>query len=216
VAVLFVLGSHLSNADLHLFPTLSLSGIGKVGVWLFFVLSSFLLTLQFLARQDESLMSVRLWLYYFLRRFFCIYPLFTFVMFITWALSDSGYFVMGGTKDLVTRLALQDAKGVEWSILVEFRYYLLLPIIVLVMTFLLHRRFLHVTLATLTAVVLVDLTRPPIDLFSLRLYVGIFIIGSFTAYLYQLSQHRPLGLIGSPLVKWSCEITAAGIAMLIF
>lgn len=214
VAVLFVLVSHLSNAGLHLIPVLSFSGIGKVGVWLFFVLSSFLLTMQFLDKKEESLLCAKLWLNYFIRRFFRIYPLFTVVMIVTWAFSGSGYFVMGGVDDLVSRLTLQDAKGVEWSILVEFRYYLVLPIIVLLMAYPLRKQPLFVTLAALVVVFLADITRPPINLFSLRPYLSIFILGSFTAYLYWLFQQKALVL--SFRSKCIFEILAVCIAIVIF
>lgn len=214
IAVLLVVVSHLSNAGLHLFPVLSFSGVGKVGVWLFFVLSSFLLTLQFLDKKEESLLSAKLWLNYLIRRFFRIYPLFIIVMVVSWVLSGSGYFVMGGVNDLVSRLTLQAAKGVEWSILVEFRYYLVLPIIVLLIAYPLRRQPLYVTSAAIAAVFLADLTRPPIDLVSLMPYLSIFISGSYTAYLYWLFRQRVLDL--SLRVKWVFEIIAASIAILIF
>jgi len=214
IAVLLVLLSHLSNADLHLLPLLSFSGVGKVGVWLFFVLSSFLLTLQFLNKKEESLLSAKLWLNYLIRRFFRIYPLFTVVMLVSYALSGSGYSNMGGVNDLASRLSLQAAKGIEWSILVEFRYYLVLPIIVLLIAYPLRRQLLYVLSAVIAAVILSDVTRPPIDLVSLRPYISIFILGSFTAYLYWLLQQRVLDL---PLqAKWTFEILAASIALLIF
>lgn len=55
VAVLFVLFSHAANKGLIFFEGFSIagSGSGKVGVYLFFVLSAFLLTDQILKRQDR-------------------------------------------------------------------------------------------------------------------------------------------------------------------
>lgn len=219
VAVLLVLVSHLSNAGLPLFPALSFSGVGKVGVWLFFILSSFLLTLQFLDKKEESLLSAKVWLNYFTRRFFRIYPLFTVVMLVSWAFSGSGYFgsgyfAMDGLKDVVSRLTLQTAKGVEWSILVEFRYYLALPVMVLLIAYPLRRNLLYVTLTTIAVVIIADLSRPPIDLFSLRPYLSIFILGSFTAYLYWLFRQKAFKL--SFKTKWMFEILAVFIAIIIF
>ena len=50
VAVLLVLLSHSSNAGHDLLPGLDASGVGRAGVFLFFVLSSFLLTGQVLGK----------------------------------------------------------------------------------------------------------------------------------------------------------------------
>jgi peptidoglycan/LPS O-acetylase OafA/YrhL len=38
-AVLIVFFSHISNDNMHIFPNLDFSGIGKSGVYLFFILS---------------------------------------------------------------------------------------------------------------------------------------------------------------------------------
>lgn len=214
IAVLLVLVSHLSNAGMHIIPALSFSGVGKVGVWLFFTLSSFLLTLQFLNKKDESLLSAKVWLNYFVRRFFRIYPLFTLVMLISWMLSNSGYFFMDGTNDLISRLLLQDAKGVEWSILVEFRYYMVLPIMVFLMVFPLKRKLILITLTALLAVVIADLYRPAINLVSLRPYISIFIMGSYTAYVFWLCRQRFLEF--SIKMKWAFELLAATIVIVLF
>ncbi|WP_397535366.1 acyltransferase family protein [Roseateles sp.] len=49
MAALMVIASHASGLGLDLIPGLSLTGIGKQGVYLFFALSAFLLTWQWLA-----------------------------------------------------------------------------------------------------------------------------------------------------------------------
>ena len=48
VAVLIVILSHMSIRDMYLAPGLDFSGIGKSGVYLFFVLSAMLLASQML------------------------------------------------------------------------------------------------------------------------------------------------------------------------
>ncbi|RZL18764.1 MAG: acyltransferase, partial [Pedobacter sp.] len=79
VAVLLVFLSHTSNQGFFLFPFLNLAGIGKEGVYLFFVLSAFLLTLPFLERGNNAFRKLPL-ANYFLRRFFRIYPLYLFFL----------------------------------------------------------------------------------------------------------------------------------------
>ncbi len=54
IAVLLVLASHASNAGHDLLPALDASGLGRSGVFLFFVLSSYLLTSQVLGRLDAG------------------------------------------------------------------------------------------------------------------------------------------------------------------
>jgi len=60
VAALLVVASHLSHVRMHLMPGLDLAGIGKPGVYLFFVLSAFLLPRQLLSRTPAELAVMRL------------------------------------------------------------------------------------------------------------------------------------------------------------
>ncbi len=75
LAVLLVLLSHMSNAQMHLLPFLDFSGLGKAGVYLFFSLSAFLLTWQAL-KQAQQAPDPKYWLAYLLRRALRIYPLY--------------------------------------------------------------------------------------------------------------------------------------------
>ena len=75
-AALIVVFSHTSNAGMFFIPLLDLRGVGKSGVFLFFLLSSFLLTLPLLRKKKEVL-SLSVMSHYWQRRFFRIYPLYT-------------------------------------------------------------------------------------------------------------------------------------------
>ena len=75
VAVLIVVVSHLSNSGMYLLPLVNLRGNGKSGVYLFFLLSSFLLTYPFLLKGKDALDRAYL-ANYALRRFLRIYPLY--------------------------------------------------------------------------------------------------------------------------------------------
>lgn len=83
LAVLIVLASHLANAGLPVFPGLSLSGTGKSGVYLFFVLSAYLLTRLLLARPVREWRSLHPWIDYGLRRVLRIWPLYLVVLFVS-------------------------------------------------------------------------------------------------------------------------------------
>ncbi|GIX38296.1 MAG: acyltransferase [Silanimonas sp.] len=132
LAVLIVLGSHLANAGLPVLPGVSLAGTGKSGVYLFFVLSAFLLTRLLLARPPEDWRRPALWLDYALRRVLRIWPLYLVVLLASAALTSAGLapwwpYPMDPAA-LRQHLLLQQGVSVLWSIPVEFHYYLWLPL----------------------------------------------------------------------------------------
>ena len=134
LAVLVVLASHLSNRGLHLLPGLNLSGIGKSGVYLFFVLSAFLLTRILMDRPAADYRQPRLWLDYALRRVLRIWPVYLVLLLASWALTRAG--VQGwhyqiDDASLLGHLLLREGQSVLWSIPVEFSYYLWLPLVAL-------------------------------------------------------------------------------------
>lgn len=140
LAALIVVFSHTSNSDMFFIPFLDFRGIGKSGVFLFFLLSSFLLTLPLL-RKGKEVLSFPVMSHYWQRRFFRIYPLYTLYLLlgvistlvITATLKKSG---VGIPFELdwigfINHLALLEGKGVTWSIAVEFKFYFTLPLFVL-------------------------------------------------------------------------------------
>src|SRR3954447_25098080 len=66
LAVLLVLLDHAADADMQ--PFGNLNRLGKYGVYLFFVLSAFLLTHQFQAWRQSDFLQPWRWGNYFLRR----------------------------------------------------------------------------------------------------------------------------------------------------
>jgi peptidoglycan/LPS O-acetylase OafA/YrhL len=150
LAVLIVFLSHTSNDGTYLLPHADFSGIGKSGVFLFFVLSSFLLTLPFVSKGRQAF-TRNFILNYAVRRFFRIYPLY--FLFLLLGLVTSLIFsqVLSSDKpvgipfylsvnDFIAQLALIQGEGVTWSILVEFRYYFLLPFLALVYAIILKNK----------------------------------------------------------------------------
>ena len=86
LAVLFVLFSHAANINLVIWPNLRISGngSGQFGVYLFFSLSAFLITRGLIRKDNEALKHPALWVDYFVRRIFRVFPLFTFVLVLIW------------------------------------------------------------------------------------------------------------------------------------
>lgn len=98
------------------------AGCGKIGVWLFFVLSSFLLTYQL----DTNGFSWRSSLNYMMGRVFRILPLFILGAFV--------YYLFGYIGDLSTlKEIILFKKGYAhlWTIPVEFKFYFILPFMAL-------------------------------------------------------------------------------------
>ena len=131
VAVLVVLASHFSSAGL--FPRPFLHGVGKSGVYLFFVLSAYLLTRNLLSKPAGALAQPRTWLDYALRRVLRIWPLYLVVLGLSWLSFTHGHAWLYAidTPALWRHLSLREGQSVLWSIPVEFTFYLCLPLVVL-------------------------------------------------------------------------------------
>ena len=122
VAVLYVVASHLGNVGLFLLP-IRHDAIGKVGVWIFFVLSAFLLTRNLRFELGSGAHPLHSTMKYFIHRFFRIYPLYALVL--------AGHVMLRdiGPMQAVSHLFLTQGWGELWAIPVEFRYYLVVPMV---------------------------------------------------------------------------------------
>ena len=137
-AALIVLFSHTSYSDMFFIPFLDLRGTGKSGVFLFFLLSSFLLTLPLL-RKGKEVFSFPVMSHYWQRRFFRIYPLYTLYLLLgivgtltmTTAKTGVDFPFKLDWAGFLNHLALLEGQGVTWSIAVEFKFYFTLPFFVL-------------------------------------------------------------------------------------
>ena len=130
IAVIFVLLSHASNESLYFLPFLNFSGVGKIGVFLFFVLSAYLLDRQIAIAFMSGKSSPIYWKNYFLRRFLRIFPLFIIALFLYAVLSTYGYNTEIDFKNIWHHIVFLQGESVFWSIPVEFKYYFLSPLII--------------------------------------------------------------------------------------
>lgn len=123
--------SHASKHVPVLHPALNFRGAGKFGVFLFFLLSAYLLDRQIalaLRRGERNY-----WGNYFLRRVLRIYPLFALALVLHLCLTRAGLpTVIDRWADVADHLLLRAGKGVFWSIPVELAYYLVSPVIMIV------------------------------------------------------------------------------------
>ncbi len=131
LAVLFVLLAHSSFAG---FDPLGIdfNHFGSVGVYLFFVLSAYLINRQMLEALAAQRANLKFWLRYALRRVLRIYPMYLLALIASYVLYANGF---GGpihdVDGILKHLSLTEAKGVFWTIPVEVAYYLISPLIVL-------------------------------------------------------------------------------------
>lgn len=217
VAAFIVFLSHTSLFGMHLLPGVNFSGIGKNGVYLFFLLSAFLLTIPFLKYEGPSL-NRGFFLNYAVRRFLRIYPLYALYLLIAVVVTymmnqtsaESGVKAFPLTlsiNEATDHLLLQAGKGVTWSIPVEFTYYLFLPFVAL------GFRFASGWGISACTALLVALLAPAYSLWppseslvnDIRLgpYLAIFFIGSYLSVLHLrweksgLSRNQQVMLEGS-------------------
>ena len=138
LAVLMVVFGHGSNHGLGPFGADSLLIRGKLGVYLFFVLSAYLLDRQIIKMFQQGRASWDYWLYYISRRVLRIFPLFLLALIVFRAANASGLkVVIYDWKEVWQHLALQRGDHIFWSIPVEFKYYLISPVLL----FIFHRIF---------------------------------------------------------------------------
>lgn len=179
-AVLLVLLSHASKAGVNIHPFLDFSGAGRYGVFLFFVLSAFLLTRQFLDSKPAYNEIKSFVSHYFLRRFLRIYPLFIAALFAYYFLYKIGLTVYNVDGEMfIKSMFLLDSIGIFWAIPVEFQYYFLLPIIALIFLYA-KKPIIIITILSLFTIFWWKLI-PPDYATHLLPFLPIFVLGSVTA-----------------------------------
>lgn len=188
-AVLLVLLSHASNVDIVIMEKIRFSGAGHYGVFLFFVLSAFLLTRQFLEPNGMAGFRRAALRHYFIRRFLRIYPLFIVTLLVYWLLYENGLLVIEITgKMFFKSLLLLDAEGIFWTVPVEFQYYFILPMVAY--CFALCSNPIQAAVVSILFCAGWTYCFPPWYSVHLIPFLPVFIIGSLTAFFYRLVQEK--------------------------
>lgn len=182
LAALMVVASHASGMGMHMLPGLSLVGIGKHGVFLFFVLSAFLLTSQWLPQWQQRAPLLPAASGYFLRRLARIYPLYLAVLLAGWLLPPKGLGVPLDGAALLRHLGLLEGRGIYWSIPVEFQYYLVLPLVAGLLTLSWGAGMLALLIAACAWLLPAHLA--PLSSDWLGYYLPVFLFGAFAAWLW--------------------------------
>ncbi len=209
LAVFLVLASHASGAGFNVAPGLYASGLGIPGVFLFFVLSSFLLTGQLLDRVDRG-ESIG-WPRFAARRLLRILP--------AYALSLGALVILGAFTlvDAAQHLVMVRVQGHFWTIPVEVFFYLVLPLLVLILGPI--KGSVARAGVLLTGCVAIRWAFPPDFLYSegaqtppLAPYLPIFLVGALLAvlrpYWWKLSSDAT---VDSRALRWFGTIAAAAL-----
>ncbi|HWX66811.1 MAG TPA: acyltransferase [Rhodanobacter sp.] len=175
--LIVLLGHSMSFFHPRLTPTFA--GVGKIGVWLFFVLSAFLLTNQLIRRGINSAVLK----HYAISRFIRIIPLYFIACVAYFALGSAG---IDTSADLQQAALMQYGYAHLWTIPVECKFYVVLPAIVAVALWTqqrLHHRFgfcLTLTLAVAIAIIFpfYMISSNSIELWP---YIPAFLCGSLAA-----------------------------------
>jgi peptidoglycan/LPS O-acetylase OafA/YrhL len=178
LACLIVLITHAFSMFFASSAGLYLAGTGKIGVWLFFVLSAFLLTHKFRA----SGFSMAALAAYALGRTFRILPLFIIAVFVYLALGTAG---INTLSDVWLAITFQSGYAHLWTIPVEFTFYAWLPLLA---ALLITARKHSITLASASAVALITVQQAlwpfwhtEINAIETQWYVSCFTIGCYLA-----------------------------------
>lgn len=226
LAVIIVIISHTSNSGLFLFPGFNGTKIGKVGVFLFFILSSYLLTRPFIDAVHRKLSS-KYMLNYAMRRILRIFPLY--VLYLLLAVLTTLYFDLNIAEKarripfrlnwtgFWQHLFLQEGKGVTWSIPVEFKYYFILPFVAFLYAKIIPYHYVGATFLTL---VLWGLLYSYREVFSVGFellhtvsYAEIFIMGAYAAAIKVIWDKTPPSMSLRRII--SCFAIIAVICLLI-
>ena len=169
LAFLIVLASHLS--EVHGFGII---GIGHQGVWIFFLLSTFLISEYFLQKPQRA-KSLQEWVNYASRRFFRIFPLFVIALL---AYYFTGYINL---QQLLGSLSLKYAWGHLWTIPVQLTSYIIIPFLLLIPIFALPKRtiptiLLIALLAIVVEILIPDTTNPGLSI-NILYYLPVFFYG---------------------------------------
>ncbi len=218
LAFLLVLFSHVGNARNFL-----TRGIGQFGVWLFFMLSAFLLSYPFFAQPTTIGQAGRLKAY-FIKRFLRIFPPLALAL-------VAFHFFRGWSWEMVLRnLADLQGSSILWTVFVETRFYLLLPFLVAVVAFLWSRPlFLSVVLVVALILHLIDApfwknpktwfagaeTPGALGLHLLLQYLPLFASGTLLARLYVAASSSTVWTSRLRKIAPGCTIVAfIAVAML--
>jgi peptidoglycan/LPS O-acetylase OafA/YrhL len=220
IAALWVLATHATYAGL-LPSVLNFRGSGRGGVILFFFLSAFLLSGPYFRRPERAL-SWWEWAAYGVRRFCRVAPLYYAVVLLFFLLRLYPFDDKAPPSLALRHLTFQRGMGVFWTIVVEMRFYLVLPILIVGIALVVNRvrtGRLIVSLvgsAWLVGAALGVLGSGALLKLGIDKHAPIFVAGVFAALVVNALSARRLNhgaKIGFECLGWLAAIVFAGLSV---
>lgn len=193
IAILIVIISH--GCDLGYNMGIDFQKFGKTGVYLFFILSAFLLDKQIIYAFENKKSNLRFWLNYTVRRFLRIFPLFLISLLVYFILNKFVIHTLIDSKEiLIEHLTFRRGDIFYWSIAPELEYYLLSPILILFFLLIIKWNLKNIISSLIIIVFLltvINFTRPSIiPYFSIFKSLPIFLLGTILAFIWVKSKHH--------------------------
>ena len=205
IAALWVFATHATYMNL-MPPILNFRGAGRAGVVLFFFLSAFLISGPFFRDQRKAL-TWQAWTTYGLRRLLRIVPLY-FAVLLALFCADIEPFnrstLSTNASLLAQHLIFQKGSSVFWTIVVEMRFYLVLPLLLIVSALVLKRlkngRFVLILVGCLwiAGVVTGVIQHDYLWHLGIDKHAPVFVAGVLTALLVYTSKIDPH--------SWACKV----------
>lgn len=160
------------------------SGCGKIGVWLFFILSAFLLTIQWINKEEFTWKEV---IKFYIKRFFRIFPCYIVTLIIAFCV---GY--IADIKTVIRHIFLMEGMGHFWTIPVEFIFYMFVPFIMLVSKGLNNKRktMIFFIIIMLISEIFFPYWKYRENSINLIWYLPVFMMGMITAFVYMHCENR--------------------------
>lgn len=185
---------------------INVSGCGKIGVWLFFILSAFLLTGQWIKIDKFTGKSV---IQFYIKRFFRIFPCYIVTLIIAFGI---GY--IDKISIVIKHIFLLDGVGHFWIIPVEFIFYLFVPIIAFIIYKINNKKksIIFLIILGIISEILSPYWNCPENSINLRWYLPVFILGMITAFIYKELESREIHsikcdiMIGVILLGMICSV----------
>ena len=183
----------------------NVAGCGKIGVWLFFILSAFLLTIQWLDKKEIKKGDV---IKFYIKRFFRIFPCYITVLIAV-------YFIkyIPNIETLIKHIFLLEGMGHFWTIPVEFMFYLIIPLIIYIMFKIKNKKLSTAFLILLLIIteLISPYTKSIGNSINLRWYLPVFIMGMLTAIIFKKNEQKEL----KPKIIYDIVVLIVLIMMLI-
>lgn len=188
LACLIVLLVHaLANFSATLAPWLG--GAGKLGVWLFFVLSALLLT----RRLQQQRYTRRSLVDYALGRMLRILPAYAIAVLLYWRFGSAG---IDSWDDVLAAMTLRRGYAHLWTVPVEFAFYALLPLFAWLLS-IVHRRasltwmLIGCILLIIAQQALFPYWRTPTNSIDVLWYLPCFLCGIAAAFVLEDRRWQP-------------------------